>query len=446
MKSKTNCWITIAALLALPQLSAAQESNAKPEPRATRTFVGSATCISCHAYQANSWNHSLHARFIRTWSAEQQNPLLNWRTAPAVPFDTNQIAYVMGNMYKLVFLRATNQGHEFLPQQFDIKTRTWERFDPGLWISLNDKPNVETDKPWERNCAGCHVTGFEQQSGKFAEANITCEDCHGPGSAHARSEKRNDIVNPAALPGERANHICARCHSRGHDLKTGLPYPVGFVAGDNLTNTFLLDQPIPGTNTPGFWGNGVARTHHAQFNEFKQSQLFNGNIKCFDCHQVHRYRENAPSEDTRLMANTERFLLKKRAQNICITCHDNRSVSYSAETPGGKLLDAHTHHPALISREGVEGATARTAGKPARGLTTPMLCQECHMIKRSNANNGYDTASHIFPLPTPGDTTRYGVPNTCNSCHTNESVAWAEKQIADWRKKRQPAPPPAKAP
>lgn len=437
MKHKISLQTTLAVLLTLTQLVVAQDSTGRPDVRGSRTFVGSAVCITCHANQANSWKHSLHARFMRSWATELQNPVVDWKAAPAVPFDASQIAFVMGNMHKLVFLRKADQGHEFFPQQFDIQTKTWERFDPGLWVPLDANANLETTKPWERYCAGCHVSGYEPQAGKFTEVNITCENCHGPGSAHAQSEERNDIINPAALQGERANHVCARCHSRGHDLKTGLPYPVGFVAGDNLTNTFLLDRPTPGTNTPGFWGDGVARMHHSQYNEFLQSKHASQNVKCFECHQVHRYRESPPSGDTRLMANTERFLLKKRARFVCVTCHDNRNVNYGTETANGKIVDTHTHHPPVIARNAATPAAKSTDNKSAKGMLTPMTCQDCHMTKRSSATGGYDTASHIFHTPAPGSTRLYGVPNACNNCHANESVAWAEKQIADWRKKRQ---------
>lgn len=29
-------------------------------------------------------------------------------------------------------------------------------------------------------CLECHTTGFDSKSGKFAEAGVTCEACHGP--------------------------------------------------------------------------------------------------------------------------------------------------------------------------------------------------------------------------------------------------------------------------
>ncbi len=428
-----------AVLLAVPLLGFGQEGRVAAQEIAPRKFVGSAVCTGCHAQQGNSWTHSLHARFMRTWAEEQKSPVVDWKAAPAAPFDLAQVSFVLGNMHKLVFLRATDQGHGFFSQQFDIQARTWEPFDAALWIPMENHPDLGAASSWERLCAGCHVTGFEPQSGKFVEATIACENCHGPGSAHAVSQKRNDIVNPAALQGDRANHICARCHSRGRDSKTGLPYPAGFVAGDSLAGTFVLDTPAPGTNTPGFWGNGVARMHHSQFNEFMQSQHYRKDVRCFDCHQVHRYREDPPSRETRLMANTERFLLKKRTRFVCVTCHDNRSVNYGTETPGGKIVDTHTHHPPVIEKS-IPGPAAR----PAKTLVT-MTCQDCHMVKVVDAKKGYDTASHIFHTPAPDDTTRYGVANACNNCHTRESADWAAKQIAEWRKKRL-ATVPGKAP
>jgi hypothetical protein len=440
MQQMTKLWMTWAMLLAVLQPGSGQDGDALAP--AARKFAGSAACLGCHKQQANSWTHSLHARFMRTWAEELQSPVVDWKTVPAAPFDMSKATYLMGNMHKLVFLRATGQDHEFFPQQLDLQTRTWERFDAGLWIPLEDHPNLDAPKSWERLCAGCHVTGFEPGSGKFAEVNIGCENCHGPGSAHVQSKKRNDIINPAALQAERANHICARCHARGRDRQTGLSYPAGFIAGDNLNSTFALDLPAPGTNSPGFWGNGIARMHHSQYNEFMHGKHFRKDVKCFDCHQVHRYRESPPSQETRLMAHTERFLLKNRTKFICVTCHDNRGVNYGTEVAGGKIVDTHTHHPPVIEKGGVIPAAAGKASRQAAPkLMVPMTCQDCHMVKLAVAKSSYDTASHIFHVPEPGETTLYGVPNACNLCHTNQSVAWAESRILEWRKTRLSKPP-----
>ncbi len=81
-------------------------------------------------------------------------------------------------------------------------------------------------------CLKCHTTGFGQPSGfKTPEdrtlAGITCEACHGPGSAHAEISK--PFANKKNLPPEQdkiardsiyrvlPHNVCVTCHTaRSH--------------------------------------------------------------------------------------------------------------------------------------------------------------------------------------------------------------------------------------
>lgn len=67
-------------------------------------------------------------------------------------------------------------------------------------------------------CQQCHVTGFEETGG-FIDAELTpelvgvqCEECHGPGKAHAADpDKRGNII------AEPAETKCRKCHVQGQD-------------------------------------------------------------------------------------------------------------------------------------------------------------------------------------------------------------------------------------
>ena len=39
---------------------------------------------------------------------------------------------------------------------------------------------------------------------------------------------------------------------------------------------------------------------------------------------------------------------------------------------------------------------------------------------------------HSFRVPRPEQTVRFGVPNTCNQCHREQSAQWAADQVAKW--------------
>lgn len=64
----------------------------------------------------------------------------------------------------------------------------------------------------EGDCVKCHVTGPKTLLEKDVNANIQCEECHGPGKAHivaaaAGSAKPGNI---ARTPSEK---LCVECHS-----------------------------------------------------------------------------------------------------------------------------------------------------------------------------------------------------------------------------------------
>lgn len=73
----------------------------------------------------------------------------------------------------------------------------------------------EVHKEYNLSCVGCHVTGYRQPGGSTvshvgALADVGCENCHGPGSAH--------IEAPEAmrLSSETPESTCVRCHNSEH--------------------------------------------------------------------------------------------------------------------------------------------------------------------------------------------------------------------------------------
>ena len=43
-----------------------------------------------------------------------------------------------------------------------------------------------------------------------------------------------------------------------------------------------------------------------------------------------------------------------------------------------------------------------------------------------------DRRDHSFRIPRPDESVRLGTPNTCTSCHTKRSNAWAAAAVAKW--------------
>jgi hypothetical protein len=77
---------------------------------------------------------------------------------------------------------------------------------------------VDVSKQWNRDCVGCHATGWLEPGGAVFAAidklkDVQCETCHGPGSLHVDADgKRTDTLvrKPAAA-------FCAgKCHTPEH--------------------------------------------------------------------------------------------------------------------------------------------------------------------------------------------------------------------------------------
>lgn len=91
------------------------------------------------------------------------------------------------------------------------------------WLTTQHAHAIETletrDKQYDRNCIGCHVTGYERPGGSTLGhtdglVNVQCEQCHGPGSMHAENPT---LVNvPTGVRTQVPETACATCHNEEH--------------------------------------------------------------------------------------------------------------------------------------------------------------------------------------------------------------------------------------
>lgn len=70
-------------------------------------------------------------------------------------------------------------------------------------------------KEFNLDCVSCHVTGYEKPGGStvtFVEnrKDVQCEECHGPGSIHAKTESIDAIVLTPP------KDLCRKCHHEPH--------------------------------------------------------------------------------------------------------------------------------------------------------------------------------------------------------------------------------------
>lgn len=267
------------------------------------------------------------------------------------------------------------------------------------------------DQNWNFMCAECHSTGVikgydeaeDRYSTRWAELNVGCESCHGPGLEHARwaqgseaeqatdSERglqvrfleRQDVEwrpvaatgNPVRMP-QRETQIeidsCGRCHGRATRLQDGPAF------GQSLLNSHrpaLLDPDQ-------YDADGQMRGEVFNWGPFLQSRMYRAGVTCSDCHQPHS------------------LALRAEGNAVCTQCHQaNRFDTI-----------AHHHHEAA-------GAGSQ--------------CVNCHMPTTTfmQVDARHD---HSFRVPRPDLGARLGTRDACTDCHTGRDSSWAASRLEDW--------------
>ncbi len=132
------------------------------------------------------------------------------------------------------------------------------------------------------------TTGFDPETGKSMAQGVGCENCHGPGSNHAKAENLTDrekakttIVRPQELDDDGQLSVCGACHSVGQ-MPTGEKYPKGFVPGMELEdlNWELAEDP--------------GDTRLRQLNDIQQSMHVENGVTCITCHTSHGEKKTDP--------------------------------------------------------------------------------------------------------------------------------------------------------
>jgi predicted CXXCH cytochrome family protein len=319
---------------------------------------------------------------------------------PLVTFDIKDIAFVYGSRWKQRYFIKQGDDYYVEPAQWDVAKKKWLPYhtEKGTdwWTAYYGESNFE--RPTGPLCDGCHSVNYNIDTHQVTEWNVGCEKCHGPGSAHVAKPTLKNIVNPETLDYVRANDTCIQCHSQGRPLQESFngkryDWPVGFTAGDRLADYWQLEVLKPGVTNFLQFADLTAHKNRMQGNDFVQSNMYHRQMRCFDCHEVHR--------------DTPGLLLAK-GNALCLECHaPNLNNAAGLRTS----VSEHTHHA-----EGSKGSD----------------CVACHMPLIAQTIKDNYVASHTFRFITPVMTESAGVPNPCTSCHKDKTNAWATEELKKW--------------
>jgi hypothetical protein len=185
----------------------------------------------------------------------------------------------------------------------------WYHLYPDERIDHQDELHwTGPNQNWNYMCAECHSTdlrknydlGNDQYDTTWAEIDVACESCHGPGSRHvAWAESGRDdgdtgllIEFQASTSGTEVG-ACARCHSRRAVIRDEYEY------GQPLMETHLpvvLEEGL-------YHDDGQILDEVYVYGSFLQSTMYRAGVTCSDCHEPHSLAVRAPGNQ------------------LCLTCH-----------------------------------------------------------------------------------------------------------------------------
>lgn len=472
--------VIIALGVAWLFLASPAQAQDDPEDDPEREFVGSRLCMGCHRDVGPAHLESRHALTLSaaadsavlgdfTQASDALAVQLPGEDAPrAVTLD--DIAYAVGTgrtvQRYLVAVEGEAAENETAPTEYLVLPFEWNALS-GQWqpYTLTDEwPAPEYD--WEDQCAACHVTGYAADEAVWLEDGVQCETCHGPGSDHiavvrARDASPEDVSASIVLSPDSA--ICGACHSQGA-AADGHPFPVDYVAGENLLDDYSL---IPPNDPAHWWPSGHASRKYMQFNEWLNSTHATSleglrssehagdaclachsadgawalaaafaaeegesdaeaeeapaaltvetaayGVECVSCHTIH---QPATGED----GEPFEFLLSAEPYAMCVACHQDTDVTGVIHAPVKEMYEGET---LIDGIEGVPSAHFAAAGGPT--------CVTCHM-PRVPVDAG-TRASHAFHPVMPGAALDAAtLQDSCSICHADQVDAGALQALID---------------
>lgn len=428
--------LLLAALLMTACGGQQPPAQADPPPQAgPATHVGQQRCAACHAAEATAWTGSHHdlamdpataatvlgdfdappftdAAGVTTSFRRDEDRFVVVTADAAGKSREYEVAYTFGvEPLQQYLVRFPDGRYQCLPVAWDSRPAV----DGGQrWFHVyGDDPVPPGDalhwtgpmQNWNHMCAECHSTGldkgYDAAADRFettwAEIDVACEACHGPGSAHVAwaeagadptvahgltglaDARRQDWVaggatlapGPAARTNDREIQACARCHARAEQLLEEAP-------GAPLADTHRHEPMLPPTWHP----DGQVRDEDYVFASFRASKMYHAGVTCSDCHEPHGLHLHA------------------QGNALCARCHQPQHF----DTP------AHHHH---------------APGGPGAN------CVDCHMPETTYMQVDA-RRDHGFLVPRPAVSAATGSPDACTRCHQDQDQAWAAVAAERW--------------
>ncbi|BDG05077.1 carboxypeptidase-like regulatory domain-containing protein [Anaeromyxobacter oryzae] len=306
-------------------------------------------------------------------------------------------------------------------------------------------------------CAGCHNTGLTLdwdlldvtlpfgrdgapnnspfrfaaiKAYAFLDENVTCEQCHGPGSEHANAGggRGNAIINPKYLTASSERQLCGKCHAFDAGTNVNPAQDYGFEFPWNAGNASLVGggSYVPGVYDLGsFFDNWQERLtddetswdpaanggkvyglqHRQQYIMLEQSAHVNNpylKTTCGSCHEPHSLFKSSPT----LQSGQDQVALTAadyRNNVACLGCHAGIPGTPFASVSKLDVANIHAASGGAAALNGV--AYAPTADEILGSQIAVASAVGQHMFDKANMMANYDPTNESMPV------------GRCTSCH-----------------------------
>ena len=432
----TGIIATLVIVLAIPfyliKEGIEQKTSDPKTGEAAATFVGRQKCVDCHKTEFDQWKNSHHD--LAMGIADENTVLGNFNNAvfehngitsrfykknqkfyvntigPDGRIDDFEITHTFGAYPLQQYLVPFPGGRlQCLTIAWDVNEKKWYHLYPDQDIPVDDWLHwTNQAQNWNSMCAECHSThltkGYDPEADTYnttwSEIDVSCEACHGPCSAHVewaempemarpRIDNYGLIVRTSNLNSRELIELCARCHARRSFLGDFI-HPQGDI----------LDHMVPQLLSEGLYFPDGQILEEVYVNaSFLQSKMYNHNVRCSDCHQVHSLKR------------------LKDGNELCLQCHR------------ADVYDKKEHH--FHKQKGEKGDPVKLADGTVIEVGEGAKCEKCHMPGRYYMGIDY-RLDHSIRIPRPDLSLANKTPNACNECHKDKTIQWSVEYMTKW--------------
>ncbi len=408
MRARLVLLLALAVPAAAYGLSACRTAAPEAAADAGWAYVGDGACQQCHAdlaasYAQTGMGRSL-SRFDPASAPERFGPdgagpvvcagdgycyqplvrgdtLFQRETRPDAPGyqQVHAVDYVVGsgNATRSYLMGASggDAAHgEYLtemPLTWYVERQIWD-LSPGY-----KEGNFRFDRPITQDCLTCHDArpAHETSQNFFTDVplGISCERCHGPGSAHVAafeaggSPSDTQIVNPASLATDLQLDVCQQCHLTGETV---------YAPGEDAT-TYRPGRPLAAHRSVFATEASVEDpvrfgiASHAE--RMMRSACYDGSLgteremTCTTCHDPHQPTAQLPAD---------------HFNQSCATCHG-----------GDAHLDACSRPDAATPAQAMGGDCVSCHMRTAGTSDIPHVTFTDHWIRRDPPPSSDATAT-----------------------------------------------------